>query len=237
VNAAEQRLIQGDVISTQLTTGLPPAEKPDAPRRQDWRILLRNRSLGFLTLSYAAVGYFEYLFYFWIEYYFEKVLKMSTEESRIAATIANSTMAVGMFLGGWLADRCMRRYGYRLGRAIVPMAGMTASALLLLCGLMAEEPAWVVAWFALAMAAVGSCEGPMWATAIELGGNQPATSAGIFNTGGNAGGILSPVVTPAVSDWAGWQLGISLGGVVCLIGVVLLFWIDPKERCTEGDKE
>jgi ACS family glucarate transporter-like MFS transporter len=131
----------------------------------------------------------------------------------------------------------MRRYGYRLGRAIVPVVGMLASAVFLLIGLWATEPVWIVAWFTLAMASVGACEGPMWATAIELGGRHAGTSAGIFNTGGNAGGALSPYLTPLVSKHFGWQIGISLGGVACLIGVVLWFWIDPKERCIDGEKE
>jgi ACS family glucarate transporter-like MFS transporter len=207
--------------------------RQEAAGRSSWLVLLRNRSLVFLTLSYAAVGYFEYLFYFWIHHYFEDVLELGKAQSRLAATIANLSMAVGMFAGGWLADWAMRRFGYRKGRALVPVVGLIASAGFLFLGLIAGEPAWIVTWFSLAMASVGTCEGPMWATSIELGGRHGATSAGIFNTGGNAGGIVSPVVTPWVSKHLGWLFGISLGGIACLIGVVLWFWIDPNERCPE----
>ena len=51
----------------------------------------------------------------------------------------------------------------------------------------------------------------------------------IFNTGGNAGGALAPVVTPLVSQAFGWMWGIGLGSLACLGGVVLWFWIDPGE--------
>src|SRR5262249_23906689 len=118
-----------------------------------------------------------------------------------------------------------------------PVVGLLGSAGFLFVGLWAREPAWIVVWFSLAMASVGMCEGPMWATAIELGGRQAATSAGIFNTGGNVGGFLSPVVTPWVSEQFDWKIGISLGGVACLIGVVLWFWIDPAERCVEESQK
>jgi sugar phosphate permease len=230
VNLAEKQLIG------TTPTNAPSAKANGNGRRsgwKDWLPLLRNRSLVLLTVSYAAVGYFEYLFYFWIRYYFEKRLGLPRTDSRLAATIANLAMAVGMFGGGWFADWSLRRFGYRLGRALVPVVGLLGSAGFLFVGLCATEPRWIVVWFSLAMASVGMCEGPMWATAIELGGRQAATSAGIFNTGGNAGGVLSPYLTPLVSKHFGWPLGISLGGVACLIGVVMWFWIDPAERFVE----
>ena len=229
VNPAEERLIQGNEprpIETGFTAA-PASETGIAARA---RIpLWRNRSLIFLTLSYAAVGYFEYLFYFWIHYYFEDVLHLGKEKSRWFATISNLSMAVGMAAGGWISDRLQRRFGYRLGRALVPVGGMLAGAGLLGLGLLAEEPNWIVVWFALAMAAVGASEGPFWATAIDLGGKNAATSAGIFNTGGNVGGAIAPILTPIVSKSWGWGWGIGLGSFVCLAGVCFWFWIDPAE--------
>lgn len=195
-----------------------------------WWTLLTNRSLIFLTLSYAAIGYFEYLFFFWMHYYFEDVLHLGKTESRYYAGIPNLAMAAGMALGGWLSDRLVRVYGYRLGRVIVPVVGMIAGAGWLFLGLCAKEPAWIVTYFSFAMAAVGATEGPFWTTAIELGGRRGGTAAGIVNTGGNGGGLLAPVVTPWVSKLWGWGWGISLGSMVCLVGVVLWLWIDPRER-------
>jgi MFS family permease len=209
-----------------------PAPAPDGPletRPGGWA-LLRNRSLVLLTLSYAAIGYFEYLFYFWMHYYFDGVLKLGKSESRLCSTIVSLAMAAGMLLGGWCADRMARAHGRRLGRSAVVVLGMLGGAVLLGCGLLATTPAWIVLWFALAVAAVGATEGPCWATAIELGGRHGGTAAGIFNTGGNAGGVLAPVLTPLVSDLFGWQWGIGLGGLVCLAGACLWYRIDPAER-------
>jgi MFS family permease len=192
--------------------------------------LLRNRSLVLLTLSYAAIGYFEYLFYFWIHYYFEGVLHYGKEKSRWYTTVLSLAMAAGMLLGGWLADRLARSFGRRVGRAAVVMGGMFAGAVLLVLGVLTPTPELVVVCFALAMAAVGATEGPCWATAVELGGRHGGTAAGIFNTGGNAGGVLAPVLTPLVSGYFGWRWGITLGGLVCLAGLVLWLWIDPADR-------
>jgi len=191
---------------------------------------LRNRSLILLTLSYAAVGYFQYLFFYWMHYYFEKVLKLGESASAFYAAIPPLAMAVTMPFGGWLSDRLQHALGFRLGRTLVPATGMFLSALLLGLGVLAKEPAWIVAWFTLALGAMGASEGSFLSSAVEVGGAHGGTSAAICNTGGNAGGMLAPWLTPLISAHFGWPWGISLGGVICFLGAILWFWIDPAQR-------
>src|SRR5439155_25372072 len=47
--------------------------------------LFRNGSLVLLTLSYGALSYVQYMFFYWVEYYFGEVLKLPDSESRQAA--------------------------------------------------------------------------------------------------------------------------------------------------------
>jgi MFS family permease len=216
-------------LSPDLALPQGRGENEASLSRSAWGALVRNRSLMLLTLSYAAVGYFEYLFYFWMHYYFDDVLKVGKAESRLYSTILYVAMAAGMFGGGWLSDVLQRAWGRRAGRAAVAAGGMVIGAAFLGLGLLAIEPVWIVVWFAVALAAVGATEGPMWATALELGGRHGATAAGIFNTGGNAGGVIAPMLTPVVSKAFGWVWGIGLGSLVCLAGVALWFWINPAE--------
>ncbi len=225
VNEAELQLIR------PADPAAPPPPQADAEAAPEgWRALLTNRSLILLTVSYAAVGYFEYLFYFWSHYYFEKVLKLGTYESRGYSMVMSLAMAGGMLGGGLLADVLARAYGRRFARATVVVGGMLGGAVLLGCGLWATDPVWITVWFGLAMAAVGATEGPFWATALELGGRRGATAAGIFNTGGNAGGALAPALTPLVSTAFGWPLAIALGSLVCVAGASLWLWIKPDDR-------
>jgi ACS family glucarate transporter-like MFS transporter len=231
VNAAEQQLILGPENGEHH---FPPAQNNDRPS-EPWLTLLKNRSLLFLTLSYAAVGYFQYLFFFWMHYYFEDVLDLGKAESRYYAGIPNLAMAAGMVLGGLISDRLVKAWGSRLGRAAVPVAGISLGGFFLFLGLLPNEPAWIVAWFAMAMGAVGTAEGSFWATAVEVGGQRGGSAAGIMNTGGNVGGLLAPILTPFVSKQFGWPWGIGLGSVVCVLGVVLWFWINPRERITEEE--
>ena len=195
-----------------------------------WLPLLRHRSLVFLTLSYGAVGYFQYMFFYWMSYYFETVLKLDPRTSHFYAAIPPLAMAVGMPLGGWLSDRVEHAQGKQGSRKLVPMAGLFAGTVFLIGGVMAREPAWIVTWFALALGAVGMAEGPFWATAIELGGRRGGSAAALLNFGGNAGGILAPVVTPWIGQLFNWSYAVALGALSSLIAVALWFWIDPHEK-------
>ncbi len=114
---------------------------------EPWYTLLRDRSLVLLTISYAAVGYFEYLFFYWMQYYFDKVLDLGTDRSRMYSTIATLAMAVGMYAGGHLADAIGLRFGLRAGRAAIPVCGMLLSAVFLIAGIFTREPLTVLACF------------------------------------------------------------------------------------------
>ena len=85
----------------------------------------RGRSLFLLTLSYAAVGYFQYLFFYWLHYYFNSVLHMDKTDSRYFAGLPNLAMAACMPIGGWLTDRVVRCRGNASDRRIVPDAATT----------------------------------------------------------------------------------------------------------------
>jgi MFS family permease len=221
-----------------------PAQRADAandrPSRSSWAAVLPNRSLWVFTLSYATVGYVEYVVWYWSEHYLKNVLEFGETAGRLAAMLPPLCTGLCMPLGGWLSDWLLPRVGYRRCRAWVAMGGMVGCAAMLMWATLATNNAVIVACFAIGLGLMGLTEAPAWATAIDLGGKQAATSAAIANTGGNAGGVLSPTVTPwvsailvahyGVSESEGWAWGIRLAAVVCLFGAVLWLWIDAAER-------
>ncbi len=120
-NAAERELVAQDITPTRTR----------ATPREVARLFL-NRSLVMLTLSYGAVGYVQYMFFYWVEYYFRKVLKLSPEASREAAFVITIAMAVGMAVGGVISDGVCRRLGHRWGCRLVAFVGMGLGAGILL---------------------------------------------------------------------------------------------------------
>jgi MFS family permease len=216
-----------------------PAATHDNPflRRPEVGSLFANASLICLTLSYGAVSYMQYLFFYWIQYYFESVLHLGTEVSRLGSTALVLAMGVGMIGGGFLADRVRRQFGPHRQRALVPVAGMVVSALALVAGLLVPVTEVTIGLFALAMLALGASEGSFWATATELGGPRGGMAAGILNTGGNGGGLIAPIVTPLFSSYFGWKAGIGLASIVCLVGAALWYWVDLRDRIGQSSVE
>jgi sugar phosphate permease len=187
--------------------------------------LLKNPSLLFLTINYAAVGYYEYTLFYWMKYYFSDVRGYAEEASRNYTAIVAASMIVAMPLGGVLSDRLVGVWGYRAGRMSVPAFGMLASAVLLFVATRAVEPTAVVVLFFLAHAAIGLCEAPTWVAGLELGGKNCGTSAAIVNTGGNLGGMLAQPITTYVAAAHGWTAGFTVASLVCVLGVVQWFGV------------
>ena len=188
--------------------------------------LLRDRNIILLTLSYFCLNYFEYIFFYWIYYYFGEIRHMGKDESAVYVSILMITTAVMTPLGGVVADRLVRRYGLTVGRRIVPLIGMPLSAVCLIAGAGGWGTMATVTLLSLAFGFSATAEGPSWATAVDLGGTQAGAAGGIMNTGGNAGGLLAPILTPWLARFFGWSGGLYFGSFVVLLGVGAWFFID-----------
>ena len=200
--------------------------------------VLRQRSVIGITASYAAYGYFQYLFFYWISYYFEKVQHQDRDVARGYTTTITLAMGAGMLCGGWLMSRVPARFSPWARRAIVPMVGMLASGVVFEMGLLASNPNATIAAFVLSAGLLGLCEAAFWTTAVELGGPFGGSAAGLMNTGGNAGGAISPYLTPFLSKLiarqsgadAGWRIALALAGIIVFAGGAIWVFVRPPEK-------
>ena len=195
----------------------------------DFFSLFRNGRLFLLTLSYAALSYFQYLFFYWIEHYFEKELNLPVTESRQAAFTVTIAMAVGMAIGGVVTDSLCHRWGRRWGCRAIAMSGMGLSALFAWWGVAAKDPQQIVLLFSLALASLGLCEGIFWTTAPLLEQKNGGLACAFLNTIGNAGGLVAPSLTPWIGKYYGWTTAIAVACFVCGLGALLWFWIDSTD--------
>ena len=144
------------------------------------------------------------------------------------------SMGVGMLGGGWLTDRVPQSLSPRVRRALVPAMGMIASGLVFEIGLFAPVLRHAVC-VRVAAGLLGLCEAGFWTTVVELGAPFGGTAAGMMNTGGNAGGTLSPFLTPLFSGWLtvhygpdlGWRLSLAIAGVIVVAGAALWLGVSP----------
>ena len=205
-----------------------------APPMAGWATLLRNRSLVFVALAYGALGYFEFLFFYWMQYYFGTVLDLGDATSRLYSTIVTLAMAAGVISGGWITDGLIARLGRQRGLAAVPVVGMALGALFLWLGVAAETPAWIVAWFSLGAFTSTAAEAASWVTVVDLGRERGTTAGGIMNTGGNIGGFVAPILTPWLGTQLGWHWAVGVGAAVSLAGALLWLGVRVPSQQASG---
>jgi MFS family permease len=202
-----------------------------------WSVL-RLRSVICLTFGYAALGYFQYLFFYWIEYFFETIQHQDQSVARGYSTLILLVMGGGMICGGWLTDRAGRSFASRrLRRAVVPVLAMIGSGAVFELGLLAPDPQVTLGAFTIAAGLIGACEGAFWTTGVELGGRFGGTTAGLMNAGGNFGGCLSPYFTPLLGgiftarfgEETGWRMGLAVAGVIVIAGAASWLCVRPVE--------
>lgn len=218
---------------------LLPAPQPDPSEMKTevdaaagW-LLLRQRNLWLLALSYAAFGYFQYLFFYWMGYYFKEVLHVPNVDARQASFYIMLAQGAGMAVGGLCTDGICKLLGATWGRRSIVLCGMCLAAAFGLTGV-SVDGYWTISFYlALSMAALGICEGVFWTTATDLGGRSRGFSGAFMNTLGNIGGLISPVLTPYLAKGMGWPGAIGVACAISGIGGLLWFWITLPQPVSE----
>ncbi len=197
-----------------------------------WRRLLTDRNLMLLTLAYGTMGYFEYIFFYWIYYYFGQIRHIGSSQTAIYTTILFLAFTLMTPLGGWISDFLSKLYGAKVGRRYVPIVSMSLSAFLLYLGTNATGTLAAFVLMTMAFGSVACSEAPFWATTIHVGGEHLGAACGILNMGANIGGLISPILTPYIASFVGWSWGLYAGSLIVLVGVLAWVYVNPTRQIT-----
>ena len=210
------------------------AIQANKPASTSWRRLLTDRNLMLLTLAYGILGYFEYMFFYWIYYYFGQIRRMGSSATAISTTVLFLGFMLMTPLGGWISDYLSKLYGSKTGRRLVPIVSLSLSAFLLYMGTGATGTISAVALMSLAFGFSACSEAPFWASTINLGGKHVGAACGILNTGANIGGLIAPILTPYVASRVGWSWGLYAGSLIIMVGVLAWCFVDPTREISEA---
>ncbi len=219
--------------SLSFHTEAPPTLFPDeTDRPAEWASLLLQPNVWLVSLSYAAYGYFQYLFFYWMDFYFKSILKVPDVEARWASFWIMLAMGAGMAIGGICTDVVCRRLGTARGRRAIVVVGMGFGAAFALLGVNVTGQINVAMCLAVSMASLGMCEGVFWTTATDIGGKSRGLCGAFMNTLGNVGGLVSPVLTPMMAETMGWPGAITVACIIAAFGGAVWFVIQLPERQT-----
>jgi MFS family permease len=205
-----------------------PLESTTEPKHTPWTKVFANRNLMLLTFAYGTLGYFQYIFFYWIYYYFGEIRHLGAQGSAKYTTILFLTEGTIMPAGGFLSDHLSSRYGAQFGRRIVPMVGLTLGAVLTYAGTIAPGIGTAVVCLSLAFGLAACCEGPFWASVTEMAGERVGAASSILNTGAQVGGFFAPILTPYIASHAGWSWALYTGSLVSMSGVLAIYLADVR---------
>jgi len=201
-------------------------------------ILLRNRDLLGVLLGFFCFDYYWYFLITWLPSYFVDVRHVTILEAGLRASLPFLVFGVCQPLGGWIADRLIRRgwdtahtrkgiisAAFLSGLLIIPAASTTSKdvALLLIMG-----GCLVGLSTANQMVLLQACTSPK-----EVG-----LAVGVYNSVGNIAGTLQPIVTGFVIKLTGSYTTSFVLAAVMLAASQLSYWFIVGElKADHGDRK
>jgi len=213
--------------------GLIDADRP--PRRPEpeggaWRLVLADRNVALLSLSYFCSNYVFYFFFNWLFIYLVEVRGFKAMEGGYLSAAPWIAGAAGAALGGWACDALVARVGPRRGYRIPCVTGLVLVAGLIVAAATARNPYAAVGFLSLCLGLQQMTEGAFWAATIAVSGRHASAGCGLLNTGGNVVGGVGALLVPATAGAFGWVAALGTASAFALVGAALWVWIRADER-------
>jgi MFS transporter, ACS family, glucarate transporter len=191
VNAAELALIRADAPA-------PPADPGPVP----WLAVFTNRGILVLGLIIALGSFFTYFFYSWFPTYLSDARGLDNVNTGWLASIVMGGSAVGVLLGGWLADRIPRWSSDPIrARRWLGVGCYFIAAACLFAGVRCDEPLALTAFWTVSILAMHITLPNWWSVIIPQSGRHVGTLFGLTNGIGVLGAMSSQGFVGVFADW------------------------------------
>ncbi|SHI02991.1 Sugar phosphate permease [Chryseolinea serpens] len=192
------------------------APENDAPR---WTVHLKDRNFWFLLVMYYCYACGVFFFISWLPKYLQAGRMIAEKDLSYSAALPFLLAAGGCLLGGWLSDHLVSRIGLNWGRKLVPVVGLSLSALLMLGCVAVDSNVAAVIMLALGLATMDVTAPVSWAIAIELAGKASGAVTGAMNTAGLLGGTIASLGVGYLISWTGsYDVPLIILAIQLLIG-------------------
>ncbi len=197
----------------------------------DWRRVWRSRNLWALCAMYSGFTYGLYFYLTWLPSYLRDRRGLSWAGVGLGAALPPLAGAVTNIAGGYWTDRLVPRLGLRWGRRVPAASGLLSAAVLLAVAALARSNAVSLTALALSFGAADLILAVCWATCIDLGKENAGAIAGVMNSFGQIGGMLSPYVLGwLLEKWGSWTIPLLISAAYYAVSAALWLLIDPEDR-------
>jgi MFS transporter, ACS family, glucarate transporter len=226
VNEAELAVIH-EVDSSSIHAPKAPADRAQVP----WKQIIRSSNLWLICVMYFCYAYTLWIYLSWYPTYLLEARGFSLSQMGFWHMVPLTAATIGDTVGGWYSDHLARRTGnLRLARRAVAIAGFIGAAICIIPATQTDDRYLSVALTTLALFCLELTVGVSWAVAMDVGPEYAGSVSGVMNMCGNIGGFLASIATGYIVKMFNWQIPFLVAAILCIIGAILYFSIDPIKK-------
>ena len=210
-----------------------------------WSTMLRSPTLWCLSAMYFCSNAGWSFFASWITPYLQKDLGLSGVKLVLASGGPLFFGGVACLLGGFLTDRQVRLWGRRWGRTLQGVIAYGLGGVFMLISMACTPEHVGLAYAALCLSSFVKDFGmaASWATTIDIGQRYSGTVAGLMNSIGNLGQVVSvPVVANlavlmGTAEQPNWKISLYYYAAMFFIASLAWLFVNPRRVIVYAESE
>jgi ACS family glucarate transporter-like MFS transporter len=214
-----------------IEAGIPAGARDATPgKAASWGTIFANKHILFVTLSYFAFGYTAWIFFTWFYKYLTDVRGLDLKASAFYSMLPFLGMTLCSPLGGWIADVLTKRFGRRVGRCGIGVAGMVGAAVFITLGTQAASARLASIFLALGIGSQYLALSSYWAVTADIAGRSAGSVSGLMNMGNQIAGAITAILTPWIAQKFGWTASFLVAAGFCAMGALAWLLVNPNVR-------
>lgn len=213
---------------------LPESKPEQAKVKIPWKIILSKRQFWVLLSMYFFYAWGSWFFFSWFPTFME--LGRGFEKSQLTYAIAAPFVMsmIGNIAGGYLSDKLSKKYGLKVGRKLLGVAGLAVSAVFMFLAAFIPGKLQVFIFLTLCFGVIDLMLPSAWAICLDIGKSYAGAISGAMNTAGNIGGFVCATVFGYVVDATGnYNSPLYVISFMLVISALLFLQLDPTKKLVE----
>jgi ACS family glucarate transporter-like MFS transporter len=199
-----------------------------------WKTIIKNPNIWLLMIMCHLFFYASYFFTNWSSTYFQEGRMMTEDQTKNFISLSYFLGAIGCIVGGFASDFLSKKFGLKLGRRIVGVAGLGLSSICFLGAGMTTDNQLAGYLLALCVFLKDLTLPVAFAVCVDIGKRNAGTVTGAMNFAGQMGGFFITIIFGTIVQHTGnFNYPLFLIAGCLIVASALWFFIDPTKEIVE----
>ncbi|HLO45325.1 MAG TPA: MFS transporter [Leadbetterella sp.] len=200
-----------------------------------WKTIVKNPNIWLLMIMCHLFFYASYFFTNWSSTYFQEGRMMTEDQTKNFISLSYFLGAIGCIVGGFASDFLSKKFGLKLGRRIVGVAGLGLSSICFLGAGMTTDNQLAGYLLALCVFLKDLTLPVAFAVCVDIGKRNAGAVTGAMNFAGQMGGFFITIIFGTIVQQTGnFNYPLFLIAGCLIVASALWFFIDPTKEIVEG---